>query len=541
MTKNKLYQKFYPTESVFNSLSMREQKQLPMVIGSNLIFMVMFALFGITLIIEKNYLVGIGGIFLLAFFLASILLIKNGKIHTGAWLTTFAIAIVSSVVCFGAPFQPTNFLPYRDSCFIVVMTVCNYVISLRRKQLHGFFIYSIVNWILANSIMYKVLYEINFADALINIIICTLAIITTNVCILLFDNFTRKVVELAAENENKSLKAFEKLSAVINETKEGLNIGKELSASTEKASDSVNEIKDLYSFINSETNTLSSEANNIKDYGIQINDKADKMRTSAQNQNELISNTSKSLNQMSDNIANISKIANQQRSGMSVLLQNLDSQMQLMEHLVDDVMRVKESSKKVSNFVEAVNKISSQTGLLAMNASIEAAHAGTLGKGFAVIAQEIRKLSEETSRNAQKITENLQENEEIVNTTSKSVTSFSTYTKNTTEELRKTIQIIEEILSGIAEIDTSTREVMNSISQIVLDADTNTKLAEGVAQEIIQQNSALQNISGGTQQLQTRISNLEALLENIRNAINQIDKNASANEIVAAKISEALE
>ena len=176
-----------------------------------------------------------------------------------------------------------------------------------------------------------------------------------------------------------------------------------------------------------------------------------------------------------------------------------------------------------------------------MNASIEAAHAGTLGKGFSVIAQEIRKLSEETTRNAQSIADTLQENEVIVNTTSESVTSFSEYTKTTTEELRKTIRVMEEILAGVSEIDTGTRDVMNALTQIVDDANVNTQLAEGVAGEIIQQNSALQNISNGTEQLQIKVRSLEDLLNNIRDAISEIDSNASANEIVAAKISGALD
>jgi archaellum component FlaC len=99
---------------------------------------------------------------------------------------------------------------------------------------------------------------------------------------------------------------------------------------------------------------------------------------------------------------------------------------------------------------------------------------------------------------------------------------------------------MEEILSGVSEIDTGTREVMNALTRIVDDANTNTLLAEGVAGEIIQQNSALQNISNGTEELQSKVSSLEGLLANIKDAISEIDSNASANELVAAKISGAL-
>ena len=536
-----LSKKFLPPQDLFNKLPIREKEQLPLIIGCNLVFMLMFTLFGLALFIFGYPLVGGGSVFLLAFFTSSLALIKKGHIHIGAWITTIAIAIVTMLECFGAPFINSNFLPYRDSCFIVVMTVCNYVVSLRRKQLHGFFIFIIIIWILMNLLVYSKLFVAAPKAVTMNNIICTLGVLTANIAIILFDRFTREVVNRAAENEQKSNEAYEKISNVIIGTREGLNIGKQLSSSTGKAASSVEEINDLYTYINGEAANLSQQAATIKDSSLQINDKAEKMMFSVKNQNATITQTSSSLAQMSQNISGISEKASQQRTGLDTLIQSLDSQMKLMNQLVENVEQVKASTNKVSTFVQAVNKIASQTGLLAMNASIEAAHAGVLGKGFSVIAQEIRKLSEETTKNAQNITDTLLQNEEIVNMTAESVTSFSNYTSSMTEEVRKTISVIEEILAAVSEIDTSTKDVMQEISQVVGDSQTNTQLAEGVTKEIIQQNAALQSISIGTEQLQTKVSSMENLLENIRAAITEIDGNASANEAVAAKISGALD
>ena len=536
-----LSKKFLPPQDLFNKLPIREKEQLPLIIGCNRVFMLMFTLFGLALFIFGYPLIGGGSVFLLAFFASSLTLIKKGHIHIGAWITTIAIAIVTMLECFGAPFINSNFLPYRDSCFIVVMTVCNYVVSLRRKQLHGFFIFIIIIWILMNLLVYSKLFIAAPKAVTMNNIICTLGVLTANIAIILFDRFTREVVNRAAENEQKSNEAYEKISNVIIGTREGLNIGKQLSSSTGKAASSVEEINDLYTYINGEAANLSQQAATIKDSSLQINDKAEKMMFSVKNQNATITQTSSSLAQMSQNISGISEKASQQRTGLDSLIQSLDSQMKLMNQLVENVEQVKASTNKVSTFVQAVNKIASQTGLLAMNASIEAAHAGVLGKGFSVIAQEIRKLSEETTKNAQNITDTLLQNEEIVNMTAESVTSFSNYTSSMTEEVRKTISVIEEILAAVSEIDTSTKDVMQEISQVVGDSQTNTQLAEGVTKEIIQQNAALQSISIGTEQLQTKVSSMENLLENIRAAITEIDGNASANEAVAAKISGALD
>ena len=126
---------FYPQKEIFDSLPIREQEQLSLLTGSNLVFMILFAVFGIVLFIFNYIIVGLGGLFLLAFFGLSLFFIKQGHIHRGAWTTSIAIMLVSAVECYGAPFSVSNFLPYRDCCFIAVMSVCNYVISLRRKKI----------------------------------------------------------------------------------------------------------------------------------------------------------------------------------------------------------------------------------------------------------------------------------------------------------------------------------------------------------------------------------------------------------------------
>ena len=201
--------KFLPPKEVFDSLPIREQEQLPLIIGSNLVFMLMFTLFGIALFIFGFPLVGGGAVFLLAFFGGSLASIKQGHVHRGAWLTTIAIAIITALEGFGAPYIHSNFLPFRDSCFIVVMTVCNYVVSLRRKQLHCFSIFILVLWILENLFIYSKLFVDAPKAVTLNNTICSLGLLTANLAVLLFDRFTRRVVGRAAANEQKSNEAFD--------------------------------------------------------------------------------------------------------------------------------------------------------------------------------------------------------------------------------------------------------------------------------------------------------------------------------------------
>src|SRR5919201_594192 len=70
-----------------------------------------------------------------------------------------------------------------------------------------------------------------------------------------------------------------------------------------------------------------------------------------------------------------------------------------------DVTRLLEAAARIEQVVKVIGRIAFDTNLLALNASIEAARAGQHGRGFAVLAQEIRKLSESTAREAKQITD----------------------------------------------------------------------------------------------------------------------------------------
>ena len=113
----------------------------------------------------------------------------------------------------------------------------------------------------------------------------------------------------------------------------------------------------------------------------------------------------RSYYEISSNLESISSIATRRRNNLDDLAKGAHRQKELVSRLREGMSSVEQSSSGIGGFIQTVQDIASRTALLSMNASIEAARAGAAGKGFAVVAQEIRKLSEETQRNAATIEE----------------------------------------------------------------------------------------------------------------------------------------
>ncbi|MCM1258308.1 MAG: methyl-accepting chemotaxis protein [Roseburia sp.] len=114
---------------------------------------------------------------------------------------------------------------------------------------------------------------------------------------------------------------------------------------------------------------------------------------------------------------------------------------------------------EVGGFVDAILNISSQTNLLALNASIEAARAGSAGKGFSVVAEEIRKLSEDTQQASNNITKIIQELNTGAMRANESIA-------NAMDSVKEQNQVIMDTNGKFAEVETKVSGLVENINQM---------------------------------------------------------------------------
>lgn len=209
--------------------------------------------------------------------------------------------------------------------------------------------------------------------------------------------------------------------------------------------------------------------------------------------------TTASINEMSTQVKRVitdstanTKLAEQTKEVAGRGRMRLDEMEKSLEQMIDttvkaakDMTSLEATSTQIRDIIGIVNSIASQTNLLALNASIEAARAGEHGVGFAVVANEVRKLSEETATSVTNVTGLVNQTGEQIFVISESLKEVDEYLKTVRAHMQNTEEAFGEIDAELIHSQESNEHiqqeletVFESISEIAAAANVITESAE---------------------------------------------------------------
>jgi methyl-accepting chemotaxis protein len=215
--------------------------------------------------------------------------------------------------------------------------------------------------------------------------------------------------------------------------------------------------------------------------------------------------------------------ANTARDGGQIVEEALASMRSIADSVGNTAKKIEElgkSSKQIGEIVGVINDIADQTNLLALNAAIEAARAGEQGRGFAVVADEVRKLAERTTKATKEIAQMIQniqaETEHAVETMeqgTKQVEKGVETTSKAGSSLHEIIKSSEQVGEMITHIATAATEQSSATEQVNGNVEQIAKITRESAAGAQQSAKACQELSGLAMDLQALVSKFKVAKE----------------------------
>jgi len=261
------------------------------------------------------------------------------------------------------------------------------------------------------------------------------------------------------------------------------------------------------------------------------------LEESIESQSESMGEASTAVEQMVGNISSIGSVTEKMTNQFKTVGVAAEEGFRIQKESGERIREIAAQSLDLQEANKIIATIAAQTNLLAMNAAIEAAHAGEAGRGFSVVADEIRKLAENSSIESQKISNKLKQ---VVQTISQIVrdaeVSVGAFT-DVSRRIDETEKLVLEVDNAIQEQKTGAGQVMSALR---LMNEINNKVKDG-SREMSEGNESMVReinaLHGSAEEISTAMEQMTAGIRSINTAAKEVSELAASADVSIQKIS----
>ena len=318
--------------------------------------------------------------------------------------------------------------------------------------------------------------------------------------------FTESINKMVAVSKQNII-SLSKVAENLNENSSG--ISSEIKQISDNSSELADQAKTQLETVSLTVDTMGKMTSITNQLSAQIHD-----------QNNDLSQSSAAVEEMISNIKSITENIDKFGNSFNQLSSDSEDGKNKIENVINLIESVSAESKKLLDTNKVIEDVAQQTNLLAMNAAIEAAHAGEAGKGFAVVAEEIRKLSESTTKQSHYIKQTLSSVIENINEVTNAATSAGLTFGEIVNQISSDDSLITEIRSSMEEQSIGSKQIVDALGNIKETTHT-------IIENSKQMNSGIENVVAQVKELENAAKNLSSKTDEIKKSTQIINSNAN--------------
>jgi methyl-accepting chemotaxis protein len=306
-----------------------------------------------------------------------------------------------------------------------------------------------------------------------------------------------------------------------------------LSASSEETSSSMLEMVASMEEVSRHTDSLFNSVEDTSSATTQMVTSISEVDQNVVYLTNFVTDTSSSMVEMSASIAEVEEnaarsydlalaVADAAESGMSAVRETIDGMEQIRKSVVEAntvVARLGERSVAIGKILNVIEDVAEQTNLLALNAAILAAQAGEYGKGFSVVAAEIRELSERTASSTRDIAALIRAVQDEVGNALTTMTAGSQLVEHGVELSHEAGKALNKILDSTAKASGMGKEIANATREQAQGSETVTRAVDRLQEMVKQINSATTQQAQGSDHIMRAVESMREVTKYVRQAM----------------------